>query len=236
MATAWLEKPYKSSYIIIIDCGKDSDGKRKRIKKSIKTDDEEVAKREMDILLGEVESGNFVPPSKFTVKQFFETWLATNATLKLASKTFATYQQHIKLRIVPWLGDIKLDELKRSHLNEFYQRIITEGRFDHKNTKDTTPKKKKPIGKETILYNHRIIHRILNDAIKDDLIKKNPADLVDLPEPQIELFDEDEGLVKVFTDAEVILLEESAKSTPYYDLIYTALRTGMRRGELLALA
>ena len=223
----------------MIDCGKDpSTGKRKRIKKSIKTDDEEVARKEMNILLGQVESETYRPPSKTTVKQFFENWLTTPPALKLASKTFVSYQQCIKLRIVPWLGDTKIDELKRSHLNEFYQRIIKEGRLEIKKKKDTDikPVNKKPIGKETILYHHRVIHRILNDAIKEDLILRNPADFVDLPEPLTPVFDENEGLIKVFTDTEVTSLEEAAKLTPYYDLIYVALRTGMRRGEILALS
>lgn len=243
LASAWLEKKYKSSYIINIDCGKDQiTGKRKRITKSIKTDDEEVAKKEMNILLGQVESETYKPPSKITVKQFFEKWLTTPPALKLASKTFVSYQQCIKLRIVPWLGNIKIEELKRSHLNEFYQRIIKEGRFDNRKEKkdpgsdEDTPPKKLPIGKETILYHHRVIHRILKDAMKEDLIQRNPADFVDLPEPEIAKFDEDEGLIKVFTDKEVTALEEAAKTTPYYDLIFTALRTGMRRGELLALS
>ena len=146
--------------------------------------------------------------------------------------------------IVSWLGDIKIDELKRSHLNGFYQRIIKEGRLESKIVKKanakpkpvTKPILKKPIGKETILYHHKVIHRILNDAIKEDLIQRNPADFVALPEPLAPVFDEDEGLVKVFTDAEVATLEEASKSTPYYDLIYTALRTGMRRSEILALS
>jgi integrase len=243
VATAWLEKKYKSSYIINIDCGKDPiTGKRKRITKSIKTDDEEVAKKEMNILLGQVESETYKPPSKITVKQFFENWLTTPPALKLASKTFVSYQQCIKLRIVPWLGDVKIEELKRSNLNEFYQRIIKEGRFDKRKEKkdpdsdEDTPPKKLPIGKETILYHHRVIHRILKDAMKEDLIQRNPADFVDLPEPETAKFDEDEGLIKVFTDKEVTALEEAAKSTPYHDLIFTALRTGMRRGELLALS
>jgi len=243
MATAWLEKKYKSSYIINIDCGKDpTTGKRKRITKSIKTDDEKVAEKEMNILLGQIESGLYVKPSKITVKQFFEKWLTTPPALKLASKTFASYRHCINLRIVPWIGDIKIDELKRSHLNEFYQRIIKEGRFEQKKKKDINkpiipkPVIKKPIGKETILYHHRVIHRILNDAIKEDLIQRNPADFVDLPEPKIAEFDEDEGLIKVFTDTEVAKLEEAAQTTPYYDLIYVALRTGMRRGEILALS
>jgi len=253
MATAWLEKPYKSSYLIVIDMGKDpATGKRTKIRKSIKTDDEEVAKKEMNIMLGQVESNKYIKPSKITVKQFFEQWLTTTTALKLASKTFVSYRQCIKLRIVPWIGDIKIDELTRSHLNAFYQRIVDEGRFENKKDKKTgtkpdiqkpidketiiKPAIKKPIGKETILYHHRVIHRILNDAIKDNLIQDNPANLVDLPDPKGVIFDEDEGLVKVFTDKEVSTLEEAAKSTPYYDLIYTALRTGMRRGELLALS
>jgi len=88
---------------------------------------------EMNILLGQIESNTYVKPSKITVKQFFENWLTTPAALKLASKTFVNYRQCIKLRIVPWLGDNKIDELKRSHLNEFYQRMYTLGKMLQKN-------------------------------------------------------------------------------------------------------
>ncbi|MBU2700616.1 hypothetical protein Ga0466249_001708 [Sporomusaceae bacterium BoRhaA] len=115
---------------------------------------------------------------------------------------------HINTRIIPWLGRIKLPDLTRTDLINFYYRIIKEGRDPQgknvKATKKTTVDKKipsKPISIETILYNHRIIHRILNDAVyADEILQRNVADRIDLPEPpKPEDYDPDEDLVKVFT-------------------------------------
>jgi integrase len=152
---------------------------------------------------------------------------------------------HIDVRIIPWLGLIKLASLTRTDLNNFYNRIITEGSNPKDKNSKTDEKTKtdnntppKPIGKETILYNHRIIHRILNDAVYvDEILPRNVADRMILPEPPKPAdYDPDEDLVKVFTGTEIITLETNADSTSYSELLTVALRTGMRRGELLALS
>jgi integrase len=65
-------------------------------------------------------------------------------------------------------------------------------------------------------------------TVKWGLLSRNVADAVSPPKvhnPDIQIWDEDE--IKRFL--------ESAKGSPYYDLFYVALFTGMRRSELLAL-
>jgi len=60
------------------------------------------------------------------------------------------------------------------------------------------------------------------------LLSRNPADTVDAPRfqrPEMHTLSEDEMYVFL----------EAVKSTLYYELFYTALYTGMRRSELLAL-
>ena len=95
---------------------------------------------------------------------------------------------------------------------------------------------KKSIGKETILYHHRVIHRILNYAVlEDEILRRNVSDRIDLPEPELHDDNLENDLVKVFTESEIKTLEEAAAGTTYGNLVAVALRTGMRRGELLAL-
>jgi len=72
------------------------------------------------------------------------------------------------------------------------------------------------------------LHDALESAVKWGLLSRNPVDAVNAPRfqrPEWHTLSEDE--FNTFLDA--------AKETPYFALFYTALFTGMRRSELLAL-
>lgn len=95
----------------------------------------------------------------------------------------------------------------------------------------------KPISKSLIEHNHRFIRRVLNYALfEDEIIQKNVANRLVLPEPEKPHdYDPDKELVKVLTQDEIIKLETELADNPYSNLIAVALKTGMRREELLAL-
>jgi integrase len=66
-------------------------------------------------------------------------------------------------------------------------------------------------------------------------LPRNVANKIAIPEPLEQEFDEDADLVKVFTAEQITTLERHTIDTPYYALVALALRTGMRRSELLSL-
>lgn len=231
MATGWLEKRYKSSWTMVIDEGKDPlTGERIKWAKSVKTTDKEVAQGRLDIILGKLAEKTFVKTPDTTVKEYFEQWFTTPEAMSLAPKTQVSYKGCLDDRIAPWIGHIKLDDLKRKHLKAFYKKIYVEGRIRGK-------RKGEPVKKRTVELHHQFIRRVLNHAVyEDEILRRNVADKIEIPDPPYEQeFDENEGLVKVFTAEEVIALEKHTLETPYYALVAIALRTGMRRGELLAL-
>lgn len=229
MARGWIEKRYKNSFTLVIDEGIDPDtGVRKRWSKSIKVADENEAKAQLDIILGQIASKTHIKSSPLTIKQYFEEWLATVGLPKLATKTYESYKNQIDHRISPWIGHIKLCDLTEAHLISFFNKIYSVGRLDEKNLG-------KPIQKDTVEYCHRVVRSILNHAVKQKIISHNVAQNLTVPEPPDYVFDEDEGLVKVFSSKELATLERHLSDTPYHAFIATALRTGMRRGEILAL-
>jgi integrase len=239
MATVRIIQRSKIALTLVIDHGIDPiTKKRKKETRTLNTTDMEVAEIERLKILTEIAQGSYKPTSKITVKEYFEYWFKTSAAKDLASKTIERYKQCADLRIIPWLGHIRLCDLKRTDLQNFYDKIIEVGNLREDTNEDDKNKSiKKPIGKDTIAHHHRLIRRVLNHAVyEDEILTRNVAARIKLPEPeQLSGYDPDEDMVKVFTSDEIAKMEKAAKRTSYTNLISVDLRTGMRREELLAL-
>jgi len=81
---------------------------------------------------------------------------------------------------------------------------------------------------QTVRHHHMLMHKALGNAVEWGLVIRNVADAVRPPRAQrIEM--------QTWSEKEVVQFLESAKATPYYELYFMALFTGMRRSELLAL-
>ncbi|WP_373665431.1 hypothetical protein SPSIL_009930 [Sporomusa silvacetica DSM 10669] len=214
MAKGRIEKRHKSSYTLIIDEGLDPEtGVRKRWAKSVKTNHEDESQRQLDVILGQIANKIFIKSPTVTVGAYFTNWLTTVEAKMFAPKTRVSYKGCVELRIVPWLGHIKLGELTRSDLKSFYLRIYEAGRLKKDNEKDKEgqdekgDKKSKPIGKRTVELHHQVIRRVLNHAIyEDEILVKNVANRITIPDPPEHDFDENEDLVKVFTADQITTL------------------------------
>jgi integrase len=83
--------------------------------------------------------------------------------------------------------------------------------------------------KKTVYNIHRVLSEALRHAVRRGLIVRNPCEVADAPKP-------DKPTPRALMPAEAAHLLECAKSEPqWYPIVYLALHTGMRQGELLAL-
>jgi integrase len=73
-----------------------------------------------------------------------------------------------------------------------------------------------------------VFHSPLKHAGKIGIIARNPVEVVEAPKVK-------HREMRILSESEVHIFLEYARSTPYYALFYTALFTGMRRSELLAI-
>ncbi|MFZ3171924.1 MAG: site-specific integrase [Carboxydocellales bacterium] len=210
------------SWCIIVDIGHDENGKRKQ-KWFSGYPTKKEAEKDVARVVSEIDNGTFIQTTNITLGQFIQAWLSDYGKIKLSPKTYERYSGIAKLRVIPWLGNIPLDKLKPIHLQGFYKRLIEEGR------KDGRPGELSPA---TIHYHHRVIHRILETAVKQEMVTRNVADLIELP-TVAEKSKED---VAILNEEQIRQLEKYlAPNSPYYSMIYLSVRTGLRRGELLAL-
>ena len=83
---------------------------------------------------------------------------------------------------------------------------------------------------KTVIEYHRLIHTVLEQAVKEGLIPFNPASRVDLPKVK-------KHEVNYFSTETVARIREALETEPLYlkTLVHVFLLTGARRGEILGL-
>lgn len=134
-------------------------------------------------------------------------------------------------RIVPAIGHIKLADLRPLHLNAFYQNLAEPGvNKQGKRDKHGKLAERKPLAPKTILEHHRLISKILNTAVRWELLDRNVAERADPPKVP---YREQRCLDEKETKHMLSLL--SAEPIQYRTMITLLVFTGMRRGELCGL-
>ena len=225
-----------SSYEIRVYCGLDENGKRiyahtlwkppldmtpKQIEKELE--------RQKYIFEEKVRKGEVVDSNVY-FRDFAQRWLTEYAEPRLAPKTFQRYKDYLK-RILPAIGHIKLSDLRALHLNEFYRNLAEPG-INQQGKRDAKGNlvEKKPLAPKTILDHHRLISKILNTAVRWELLERNVAQRADPPKVP---YSEQRCLDEEETKRMLSLLDEEPMNLRM--AITLLVFTGMRRGELCGL-
>jgi integrase len=69
-----------------------------------------------------------VDSTSVTVQGASDVWLARCERDKLERTTIRSYQEHVSLHIVPYIGGVKLSRLTRPAVNAFVDRLLADGR------------------------------------------------------------------------------------------------------------
>jgi len=129
VVTGHVEKRAKSAWSLVIDLGRDPvTGKRLRIRRSVKGVTKRPAEAELRRLLGEIEQGTYIEPTKLTLGEYLQRWLKDSAEPHLAPSTVANYRSVSERHIIPSLGHIPLSALEPLDLQELYLDRLENGR------------------------------------------------------------------------------------------------------------
>ena len=150
---------------------------------------------------------------KLTVSDWFYSWLFDYRKQDLKPKSFQRYHGIYKNYIENTdFGNIKLNDLRTTHLQRHYKKLLDNG---------VTP--------TTIRQINTNLKTCLNEAERQGYIQKNWCKLVTLPKK------EDNKEVKVLTKQEQEKFLEAIKGHELELLYIVALGTGLRIGEILGL-
>lgn len=162
----------------------------------------------------QVENGLNVDAKNLTFKQWLDIWLKEYKFQTLTPGTYDNYEDVIKSRIAPALGRYQLLKLRPEHLQAFINGLKKENG--------------EPLAVKTVTKIKAVMSSALSQAVKNGLITRNPADALSLPKGK-------KKKVGAFTPTEQAALLEQVKNHRLYALFVTALGTGMRIGEIIAL-
>ena len=190
-------------------------GKRKTKYKTVRGTRRE-AEKELRKLLRQVDTGDYFEPNKVTVTGLLDRWI-DHMKAQVAPKTLDRYEQLIENNIKPVLGSMKLEQLRPYHIEGAWTVLLQEGRKDNKGG----------LAPQTVKHCHRLLRQAIAQAVRWQLISRNPADAVEPPRvarKDLEVLD---------VEQTAALLRAISKSQYYLPMII-AVTTGLRRGETLA--
>ncbi len=194
-----------------VDMGKDATGKRKQAWIRIGRMSPKQAQVKLTAILAKKDIGEYILPGKDTVSVYLARWLRDYAKPSLTPKAYERYSSICRVHLNPAIGSRLLSQLQPAHIQAMYGQLTAAG-----------------LAPRTVKYCHVVLHKALVTAIKWQLLTRNPADGVDIPRaPRTEMQTWDQNELATFLEA--------AKATEYFAAFYTALATGARRSELLAL-
>ena len=207
-----IKKLDKKKCKLIVEKGRDINGKRIRVTETFIGLKSEAETRLVQMKI-EIKGGNYIQKKNLTINTYFNEWLKIKEK-EVSPKTYSTYKLYTK-NILQYLGHIELININVKLLKDFYAKLAEE----------------KEISQTTIRHHYSILNTALNEAIILGYINNNPNQKIKKPKASTI------KQKKCYSADEVSILLSNLKNEnlKYQAIIYLALDSGCRRGELTGL-
>jgi len=204
-------------WAIILDQRDAATGKRKRKWHSF-----EGTKREAQVecsrLITAMKGGTYQEPHKITLGDFLTRWI-DHIKSQVSPKSHERYAGIVNQNIKPVLGAVPLSKLKPAQISEAYSKALVGGRRDDKAG---------GLAPRTVGHMHRVLKQALSQAVRWELLTRNPAAAVDPPKV-------DWKPMQTYDLPQTADLIEAVRGTSMFMPTILAVLCGLRRGEICAL-
>jgi integrase len=161
--------------------------------------------------MGDAARGIVFDDKNLTVGEYMHRFLEDVQRGSVRESTYSRDKYLVTNHVKPSIGRVKLKNVNALHLQGLYRERLDYG-----------------LSGSTVQKIHHVLHKALAQAVKWNLIPRNPAEDVKAPTPTPkEMYPLSEG--------EARRLLEAARGDRLEALYVLAVHTGMRRGELLGL-
>ncbi|MEI6230363.1 MAG: tyrosine-type recombinase/integrase [Actinomycetes bacterium] len=170
--------------------------------------------------LRELGDQTYVAPQRQSLGDFLQvTWLpAIRSTVR--PSTYDSYARNIRIHVAPKpVAGIPIQQIQPPMLNALYSELLA-------------GESRRALSPRTVSYIHTILHRVFRDAVRWNLLIRNPCDLADPPRAR----PSEQVRERTWTSGEVARFLRLTTSSRYSALWHLIAATGMRRGEALGLS
>ena len=203
----------------------DKDGKRRQKWETFKTLGE-ANTRKIEIEYSQ-QVGNFVIPNCTTVSELMKEYVSLYGKTKWSPSVYSSNTGLINHYIEPYLGKLKLAEVTSHTLERYYQKLLTTPAVPMICVKKYS-NETRTITTATVRKIHNVLRSAFTQAMKWDLIEKNPAAYATVPKH--------EAKEREIWDAQTIFKAIELCKDPRLKLcLNLAFSCTLRIGELLAL-
>jgi integrase len=170
----------------------------------------EVVEKRKELLKDAEQAGRMIPGRSYgSIGDFLEVWVV-NVAPSVKPNTAKFYADYVR-RYTADLAALTPAQLKPQHLTQLYAKLLKQG-----------------LSSTTVRHLHAVLHRALDNAVKQGIYSQNYCDLVDAPRT---LHKE----MQTFSAEQTRTFLETIRGVRFEALFALAVSTGMRQGELLGL-
>jgi integrase len=186
-----------------------SDGRR--VRRTFYGWSRKEVEKKMTELRDRSEAGAPITPITLTVEAYLNEWLTQIVAIRVRGNTFAAYRYNADRYLIPDIGRKKLVQLTARDLRLYFEGLRRRG-----------------VGARTVKYVHTTLRAALQDAVREEILDRNVAALVQVPAPPR-------------TEREPLSVEEvrsflkASRDDRHYAMFVIFAVLGMRRSEVLGL-
>jgi hypothetical protein len=183
----YVEPRGEHKWRLVYSGGFSPDGKRIKHTRTIEAPNSREAEKNLAKFISDIENKLVISTKKITFAEFARRWMSEYAEKSLAPKTVEDYREQLNGRIIPKLGNMRIDQITPMHLMRYYNYLRSDNvRLDGKAGK---------LSEKSVLKNHLIISAILQKAVLWQVLPSNPSRRVERPKPpktRVRCFSEEE--------------------------------------------
>lgn len=226
-----IRKLGKGHYRVCVELGKDAEGNRQRVHREVRGTLEAARAVQVELRTQKLRGQLSGQPNQ-TLSQYLDSWIETKRGT-VAARTLEGYR--IKAdAIIAGLGNVRLCDLTTQQINDYYATCRTElahpvCKASHRPPSEAEETEEpRYLSPTTIHHRHVVLKMALRAAMDDGIILRNPAARATPPRVA-------RKTLHVPDESESVRLLDVTAETPIEEIVWLALHSGARLGELLAL-
>jgi integrase len=169
------------------------------------------ARRKLTEAMANRDKGLIYNDENLALGEYLDRWLSDSVYGTVRESTFSRDKYLVTNHIKPSIGRVKLKSVNAPQVQSLYRERLDSG-----------------LSPSTVQKIHHVLHKALAQAVKWNLIPRNPSDSVKAPTPTPKE-------MRPLSASEANKLLEAARGDRLEALYVLAIHTGMRQGELLGL-